>query len=256
MKVVGGCLVGVLLVGCTASTPAPDKPSEVAAPSEDALGSNEPASPTSESDLACPNEAALRRDLAAEPGTEVDLDSDGRPETISVGSDPEGPSGCQAVLVVTGEMFGSLVSPVEGEPSFELGLPALLGTAEVDGAPPQELIVNVASGASTGFAALFSVIDGELVRREVQGDTPYSNLFPYGGSVGHIEGADCAGDGRIVITSALPSGDGYVVERRFFSSSGAAFVFDEDASETSQVATDDLARIAEFGGTPFASCPQ
>lgn len=252
------CAAFVFFVGCSGSGPSSDEPSpDEASPSTSTqAASDASADPAVEADLDCPNEAILRRDIGRQPGTEVDIDSDGSLERISVGVDQEGPSGCQAVLSVAGGSVGSLMAPIEGEPSFELGLPAVLGTAEVDGVAPQEIIVNVASGASTGFVGLFSVLEGELVRRVVEGDSPYTNLFPYGGSVGHIEGADCAGGGRIVIASALPSGDGYVVERRFFVPSGAAFVLDRRSTETSQVATDDLARIAEFGVTPFASCPQ
>jgi hypothetical protein len=195
--------------------------------------------------------------LEGAPTTPGDIDADGFEESIAIGRDPGGPHGCQALLSVSGEGLGSLLAMVEGEFNFDLGLPRILGTAEIDGAPPQEIIIDVAAGASTAFSAVFSVLDGELVRRVVEGDSPYSNLFPYGGSVGHIEGVDCADAGRIVIASALPKGDGYVVQRRFFEDGGgAAFVLDEDATETSKVAVDDLARVSEFGGAPFANCPQ
>lgn len=205
----------------------------------------------------CPNEGdAIGKELREGSTSEYDLDGDGAPEEILVARDPQGDPGCQAFLAVTGDAFNSLVAPLDDELSFELGLPSVSGVAEVDGVPPKEIIVDIASGASTAFAGVFSVQDGRLVRRMVEGDTPYGRLFPYGGSVGHLEGSDCSGIGTIVISVAMPRGKGYLVHRRFFESEGDAFVFDPSRSEKEVVPPGALDGLAELSGAAFSSCPR
>lgn len=205
----------------------------------------------------CANEGSLIDEATADAGAfGADLDDDGLDEQLILAKDPGGPRGCQAILGVIGASLGRLYLPIDDEVSFDLGLPAVSGVTEIDGAAPKEIVVNLLSGASTGFAGLFSIKDGRLVRIVLEGDSPYSRLFPFGGSVGHLEGSDCSGRGTIVISSATAVGRGrYKVVRRFFESIGAAFVLDEQATETEKVEPKDLKSFPEFGGAPFASCP-
>ncbi|MGI8407445.1 MAG: hypothetical protein ACR2L3_02935 [Actinomycetota bacterium] len=220
----------------------------------------EPSAPQSSSPNAadlCPNEEEATA-IGTEEGSqsEHDVDGDGASEQIFVAKDPEGPPGCQAFLGLVGDSFGTLIAPVDDELAFELGLPAVSGVAEVDGLAPKEIIVDVASGASTAFAGLFSVQDGRLVRRTLEGDSPYARSFPYGGSVGHLEGSDCSGPGTLVITVAIPRGKGYLVHRRFFKSDGSAFILDLSLSEKQIVVSSALDDIPELSGALFGSCPR
>lgn len=249
MKILLGC---VLTLGLSACSGAPEPP---AARPESPTASSSPSSP--EGAGRCPNvKEALAAGTEEGSRSEHDIDGDGAPEEIFVAKDPDGPQGCQAFLGLTGGSFGTLIAPIDDDLSFELGLPLVSGVAEVDGTAPSEIIVDVASGASTAFAGIFSVQDGRLARRVIEGDSPYARSFPYGGSVGHLEGSDCAETGTVVITVAMPQGKGYLVHRRFFVSDGPAFVLDPSRSEKEVVAPGALDDFTELSGAPFGSCPR
>jgi hypothetical protein len=135
------------------------------------------------------------------------------------------------------------------ESVFRLGLPAPNLIADIDGAPGKEIVVNVHAGASTQFASIFTLRGSRLIRVSIESA---DDLVPFGGSVAHLEGADCVPGGGFVIASASPRGRGYVVTRTFFEARGTALVIDHAEERT--VAPRDLNSIPEFAGPPFGSC--
>jgi hypothetical protein len=95
---------------------------------------------------------------------------------------------------------------------------------------------------------------------EVQGDLTaglvgQEDLFPFGGSVGHLEGVDCGEDGTVVASSAVPSGGGgvlYDLTRRFLTIEDGRFV--QDRVRTERVTIDQLQTFPEYQAGPFGSC--
>jgi hypothetical protein len=81
---------------------------------------------------------------------------------------------------------------------------------------------------------------------------PQGDLFPYGGSVGHLESSDCASKRRVVVSAATPSGRRYQLERRFFAVHGTRLIL--EATDRLLVDIRDLDDYPEFAGPPFVSC--
>jgi hypothetical protein len=181
----------------------------------------------------------------------ADVDGDGRDDTLSVAVNPDSPQGCRAFLVAaTGA--GSMAEEISDfDISFDLGLPTLEGVVQVGDGPGGEAVVRIVAGASTLFVGLFTVHEGRLQRIEVAGDAQFGNLFPAGGSVGHLEGSDCTQDG-IVISTGVPKGRGYEVTRTFYSVMGSRA--EPTGTETDFVRSRDLNRYPELAGIPFLNC--
>ncbi len=215
---------------------------------------------------ACANEAATAADAARRLGTSVqgDVNGDGTIETIALALDPAGAPECSAFVVVD---LGTEIAaaPVwEAGPESGLPQPRINGLENIDGRAGDEILIDEAAGASTQFVGAFTFIDGDLKRITARGGIAegevagFENLFPYGGSVGHIDAVDCSGDG-IVVSTATPSSDQdelargiYEVERRFFTLDDGTMEHDE--TQRSEVAVDELDRYPEFGSAPFGSC--
>jgi hypothetical protein len=201
----------------------------------------------------CPNQDAVTSDPGAvRSGTLVgDVDGDGSDDTMFLAVDVDSPVGCQAFLVA--DIGGGTLAEEISDPdiSFDLGLPTLDGLIEVDGRSGAEVSVRILTGASTLFVGLFTVIDGELERVEVAGESEYGNLFPSGGSVGHLEGSDCAEDG-IVVTLALPKERGYEVTRSFYTLDDARA--EPGERDVGYVWPRNLDKFPELAGPPFSHC--
>jgi hypothetical protein len=142
--------------------------------------------------------------------------------------------------------------------SFDLGLPALDSAAPIGFGPGDEVVIVIASGASTQFFALVTVSEGVPVQATLQ-DGPYGNLFPYGGSVGHLEASDCGvpsvgeyGVPLVVVSSATSVGDDYRLERTFFSADTPQLK--RETTERQRVSFEELVSFPEFGEAPFAHC--
>jgi hypothetical protein len=181
-----------------------------------------------------------------------DVDGDGSDDTLYLAVDPRGPEGCRAFVVA--ETGARRLAEEISDPdiSFDLGLPTLESVAPVDGRDGDEIVTRILAGASTLFVGLFTVYEGELARIEVAGDSQFGNLFPSGGSVGHIEGSDCSDDG-IVISLAVPRGKSYEVTRTFYSLS--ATEAEPTHTQSALVRPRNLNRYPELGGSPFVNCP-
>lgn len=182
-----------------------------------------------------------------------DVDGDGVSDTVTLLVNETGAPGCKAFVVVD-TATEDLLSPITDENiDFTLGFPALNVLAEIDGRPGREVVVDVTAGASTSFAGVFSAADGFLQRVRLVGDAlPYGDLFPYGGSVGHLEGSDCAPRGGVVVSVATPQGKRYRLERSFLMFSGANLNLED--TERRRIDIKDLQQYPEFAGPPFASC--
>lgn len=148
--------------------------------------------------------------------------------------------------------------PVEGEGAeASVVPPSVSGLANIDGRDGSEVIVRLISGASTEFYVAFSAAGGRLEGLTVQGGE-FGDLFPSGGSVGHLQQTDCRDAGSIVVATAVPQGDRYLLRRAVFDFDGKTFSRNAAASTKELVAADDLASgaVPEFAsGAPFSSCP-
>lgn len=234
--------MGGLLIACSPEK-SPDEPArrpEVAATS------------------GCPDEPAVVTDPANRVGgvLDGDVDGDGAEDSVVLAV-ASGSPGCEAFVVVSTD-DAVLSAPIEQE-----GLdpttapPGLVGLAEVDGRDGNEIIVRLASGASTEFMGLFSAAAGELKRLPVE-DGEFGDLFPSGGSVGHLEQSDCGEPGSVVISVAVPRGQRYLLRRAVYSFDGSGFTRQGRSSSRQLIDADELAsgEVPGFAaGAPFASCP-
>jgi hypothetical protein len=192
-----------------------------------------------------------------------DLDGDGSDEVVRLALDESGARGCQAFIVVRSSTIEGITAIDVSESvnvSPNLGLPALDSIKPIGFGPGDEVVLVLWTGASTQFFGLATVVDGNLVQVTIE-DSAY-DMFPYGGSVTHLEGSDCAkpsegSDGSTIVISGASTNDGehFRLERRFFvSSEGAELLPEPGSTERKVVSFDELVSYPEFGEAPFAHC--
>ena len=217
--------------------------------------------------LACSNQDAVARndDLRSGGVLTGDVTGDGSEDRVSIRLDPQGASRCEAFLVV--ESGDSVTAgPIAGVGSEGgLGDPSLNSLAEINGEGGLEIVVNEAAGASTQFVGVFTFEGDGLARVMSEGGEAElwtgasQGLFPFGGSVGHIEAVDCT-RGGVVVTGGTPA-EGraameqgiYVVVRRVLEIEGATLGTADVVR--AKVPIDELAeRFPEFETSPFGSC--
>ncbi len=256
-------IASVVLAACSDSEPeaepSPSPLETVATTLTSTLG------PTVSEEIFCPNEAVVSDpDRRLQAPVRTDVDGDGSPEDVYVAFDSTGTIGCQAFLVVRAE------ETFHSQPIWEAGVqgglprPSIHGFVEINGAPGVEILVDEAGGASTQFVGAFVFGDRGLSRIAVKGGVPSSvsgvgDLFPYGGSVGHLEAVDCAPDGTIVVSSAVPGSSQedleegiYNVQRTFYLLDGA--VLRKEGATREQVPVERLNEFPEYAAGPFGSC--
>jgi hypothetical protein len=208
----------------------------------------------------CPNQA----EVATNPLNRVagpligDVTGDATPDRVYLSLDEAAPEGCQAFVVVSETT--SLAAPVEGwDPSAGVSSPSFNGLYQIDGRPGSEVVVLLATGASTQFVGAFSAAGGviERITTSTTGEaSPGSNdLFAFGGSVGHLEAVDCV-EGRVIVSSAIPKGQRYQVTRNFYEPSGATLELQTSDSRRAVVSLQELEDFPEFASSPFGSCPR
>lgn len=185
-----------------------------------------------------------------------DVDGDDRPDEVSIAFDESGELGCQAFLVVEGSGDNAVVAIESFDSAYGLPQPRLNTLAEVDLVPGSEMVVDLVAGASTQFVGLFTMTERGVARVEIEGDEfPVDDLFPYGGSVGHVEASNCAEEeGTVVISSATPRGDEYRVTRTFFTFEGSTPRIALSSTERERVAFEELGRFPEYESSPFGGC--
>lgn len=244
-----GALLLLLLTLCTACTDDP----EPAAREEPASSTTTTTavSPTPETP-ACAEEVAEGERL--EGSAEGDVDGDGTvDEVFLVRSDSADPD-CRNLLVVEGRGTTYIASTDDPEMPSALPQPRINHLAYVDDDPGAEIVVDLQAGASTQFVGLFKVADGALVRVRTGDRGLMGDLFPYGGSVGHIEASNCSEDdeSHVVIAVATPRGPRYVVERTYYRIDGAELV--EVRRDEERLPVEALTQEKDYVTSPFGSC--
>ncbi|MFN2525095.1 MAG: hypothetical protein ABR505_02355 [Actinomycetota bacterium] len=238
----GLSLAAVALIWAAGCTDAPTPPALAPAPSP----------PCANHERAVSDES-----LRSEDRLTGDVDADGSDDEIALAFDTAAGEGCQVFLIVqtSAGTFGTSIAQPGMSVLRRAGIPRLARAAEIDNRAGAEVVVDLIAGASTVHAAIFSMGSGALERLRIEGDAPETDdLFPYGGSVGHIEASDCAGVGRIIVSVAVPRGrNSYLVTRRFYKTEGSSL---EPAEEEQHgVAARQLNRFPEYETSPFGSCP-
>lgn len=213
---------------------------------------------------ACANqESALADKSLRQPGRLAgELDDDGVRDDVHLVTDPSGDLGCQAFVVVESEGAVRAAAIEVPQFQFEMGFPRLIGLPLIDDRPGAEIVIGVAAGASTQFAAVFTSVEGRIVPVLRKGAANLEqSLLAFGGSVGHQEGFDCApevGAGAVVVSEARPVGNGAkfeYVRRFFFPQTPTVFAEDESLREEGSVRFDRFDSLHEFPNAPFGSCP-
>ena len=261
MRSVGIVLIGLLLVAGSAcggdeepaADPAPT-PLPSATPEPEPSAEATPTVVEPESD--CPNEAGVTTgDDSFGRSLKGDVSGDGEPDVITIVRDDSGPQGCQTFLIVE-SAEGEHSTPIDQEGmSTDVGFPALVSLADIDGDSGLDVVMNMVAGASTQFSGVFTAAKGVPERLRFEQPTEFGDLFPTGGSVGHLEASDCVGPGAIVITQAVPQGDEYKITRTAYVVVGGLLTPQEEGVKTARLPIERLDRFPEFRASPFGSCP-
>ena len=209
---------------------------------------------------ACPNAERVAAGGGRRERGRLRADLDGRPgaEQAWLTLTRRGGVDCRTWLVAEGN-FGSTVVPIAGTEPFafeSLGLPALARAASIDDTRGAEIVVDVTAGASTTFAAVFTLQRDTFVKVDARGPgAPSGDLFAYGGSVAHLDAVDCAGSSTVVISRARADALRYSVTRHYFSAEGPVWRALPTRAEKGEAVPRKLAaRWPEFGSFPFSSC--
>lgn len=242
----------VLLAGCSnEESPPPAQPS----PSS---GDTSPPAPRSTSVSRCANqdEAISSGEVV---GGEVsgDVDGDGSDDRVYLVRDDDGAVGCQTFLVA-GTAAGPLAAPTgEADVSYSLQTPRINSLVQVDGSGGLEILVDVEQGASTQFLGMFKITAAGLEKVRILGGSAYGDLFPYGGSVGHIEASNCTDerDADVLIAIATPNATDYTIRTVLYEMKGAS-LRPLPLREQPPIATGADVELSEgFDSSPFGDCP-
>jgi hypothetical protein len=249
-----GLLLVFLLSACSGE---PEPSRESASPQASLPAAETPGAGASEAPR-CPNEAAAvgSRQVAGGEAT-GDVDGDGSDDVVFVVRDDSGTAGCQTFLVA--ETAGGVLSLPTDEPdvSYALQAPRVNSLAQVDGSSGLEILVDLEQGASTQFLGMFRVNGGALQKVRIGGGSPYGDLFPYGGSVGHIEASNCTeGQGAdMLIAIATPNATDYTIRTVLYELRGATLI-PLPRPEQPPISTGSDVELSEgFDSSPFGDCP-
>lgn len=206
----------------------------------------------------CSNQEAVLSDASLRTGEDLsgDVDGDGAPDSVSIYFDPTGEAGCQAFVVAELDEGGSIAGALDTWRSdYGLPRPTLNALHDLDGDEVPEIVVNTGVGASTQFVGIVTEDGGVLKQVTADVRNPQSladGMFGFGGSVGHLEAVDCADDGKIVSSFAVPAGDVYEVTRTFFSWDGSKLV--RAGKRTERMPIDRIQELPEYALSPFGGC--
>jgi len=225
----------------------------------DTSSSPEPETPRAdEPSTSCPNEEKLTTNERMHKGElRGDVTGDGEADVVLIGIDEEAEVGCRALLFVVAGDRTSAVSLDSEDTDMSLGMPALEGIKQIDGEGGNDVIVNLASGASTLFAGVFVFAAGGLEQVQIEGSQPpVENLFAHGGGVTLLSAVDCGEDGTVLVSTAMTEGRRYRVDRHAYESEDGVLVMNSSKDETQRLSLRAIPRsFPEFAGPPFSSCP-
>lgn len=252
-----GCVAAALLLSLLLSACSDREPSSPAEPSTRSSPSGDP-TPAPAGKSRCPNEIK-----AVEAGQRVggeasgDVDGDGSDDLVYLVTDEAGVPGCRIFLAA--ETGRGILSTPAGEPDVSYALPAprINSLVQVDGSGGLEILVDLEQGASTQFLGMFKVTPSGLDKVRIAGGSPYGDLFPYGGSVGHIEASNCTdeGDADVLVAIATPNATGYTIRTVLYEMKGAVLK-PLSRNEQPPVATGADVELSEgFDSSPFGDCP-
>lgn len=221
-------------------------------------GSRATTSPTS-APTRCPNQNhAVEQGELLGGKVRGDVDGDGSPDVVYLVSDPEGSFDCRSFLVAD-TARGRIATPTN-EQGLEYGLPIprIHSLADIDGSGGEEILVDLEQGASTQFIGIFTVLDGGLERVRVAENSDFGNLFPYGGSVGHLEASNCAGhpDADVSVAVATANTTDYTIRTRLYEMKGAILVPLPRADQPPISVGTHLDQSEGFATSPFGDCPR
>lgn len=163
-------------------------------------GGNEKRRATAPCTGGAPQAAALRGDV----------DGDGQIDSVRISRGKQK----QRCLVVSGRRTLTKALPYrQGGPE-----PRLNGLGAIDREPGLEMVVTLDQGASTAFASVFSIRDGDVVL--LRRPDSAGHEFAYEGGVTHFDGVDCKGPGKVVATSWTRQ----ALERKSYRVAGRTFV--------------------------------
>jgi hypothetical protein len=204
----------------------------------------------------CPNRASVFEQEAPEQVVEGLVDpAGGSDDRVWIALDSDGEPGCRAFLVMEGAGGVTGLAIDRADAPVGDGFPRVSGLASIDERPGAEVVVDMLAGASTEFVAIFSMGGGGLEQLTIAGDDEYGDLFPSGGSVGHLEASDCTTGppGTVVVSLAVPQGRRYEVTRTFYLTQEG--MLRRDRVERDRIRDpQDLESYQEFLGTPFGTC--
>ncbi len=209
-------------------------------------------------------------DLRVTAQLNADVDGDGVEDRSHIHVDQTAALGCQAFLIVETSSDG-----LHAVPTWEIGdqggltEPSFNVAVQINEEPGSELVVNEIAGASTQFVGVYSFTDGELVRVGATGieaalwPAQSDSLFPFGGSVGHLEAVDClrGEPGTVVVTTGSPARERaeqdqgiYVITRRVLGLQEAELEL-RDVVRARVGVNDLFQEFPEYTSSPFGSCP-
>jgi hypothetical protein len=206
----------------------------------------------------CSNEGELRADKSARRGgMRGDVTDNGAADEVFIAVDEGAEIGCRALLFVRSDEGTSAASLDIEDTDLGLGLPALAGLRQIDGDGGSDVIVNMAAGASTLFAGVFTFADGGLEQVRIEGSQPPAeNLFAHGGGVAQLSAAGCATDAAVLISTAVAEGRRYRVDRHTYEFHDGVLTRIPALDETERRRLERIPRsFPEFAGPPFSNCP-
>ena len=186
-----------------------------------------------------------------------DVDGDGADDVVYVVRAKSGPPGCQTFLVA--ETTDATLSTPTEEPgvSYALQAPRVNSLVQVDSEGGLEVLVDLEQGASTQFLGMFTVIDGALEKVRIGGGSAYGDLFPYGGSVGHLEASNCTKEkgAEVLIAMATANVTDYTIRTVLYEMQGST-LRPLPLNRQPPIATGPDVEAAEgFDSSPFGDCP-
>lgn len=248
-----GLIALLLLPACSEGDP-------TAAPTPDG-SSPAAASPLTTGDTGieprCANQDdAVSTDERAGGDVEGDVDGDGRDDLVYVVRDETGDPGCQTFLVAE-TADGTLVAPAEDpDVSYALQAPRVNSLVQVDDSGGLEILVDLEQGASTQFLGMFKATARTLEKVRIGGGSAYGDLFPYGGSVGHLEASNCTDQpgADVLIAQATANATDYSIRTVLYELTGTVLrPLPRNEQPPIAIGTD-VESSDGFSSSPFGDC--